>query len=75
MIKSYPTIDNQKGRRSDCPLVPVPPHGRLGDLDALAEKAIMRSEKRGVSVNVLDKVITAYDIKTAPTVIPAKKEG
>ena len=55
--------------------VPVPPHGRLGDLDALAEKAIMRSEKCGVSVNVLDKVITAYDIETAPTVIPAKWEG
>ena len=31
LIKSYPTIDNQKGRRSDCPLVPVPPHGDLID--------------------------------------------
>ena len=54
--------------------VPVPPHGRLGDLDALEEKAIKRST-RGVCVNVLDKVITAYDIETAPTVIPATKEG
>ncbi len=51
--------------------VPVPPHGRLGDLDALKAKAIERSEKCGVCVNVLDKVITAYDIETAPTIIPA----
>ena len=26
-----------KGRPDDCPLVPVPPHGRLIDADALAE--------------------------------------
>jgi hypothetical protein len=57
----------------DCPLVPVPPHGRLGDLDALKVKAIERSEKCGVCVNVLDKVITAYDIDTAPTIIPAEE--
>lgn len=57
----------------DCPLVNVPPHGRLGDLDALKAKAIERSEKCGDLVNVLDKVITAYDIKTAPTVIPAEE--
>ena len=25
-------------RRDDCPLVPVPPHGRLGDMDAIARK-------------------------------------
>lgn len=56
-----------------CPLVPVPRHGRLGDLDALKVKAIERSEKCGVCVNVLDKVITAYDIETAPTIIPAEK--
>ena len=52
--------------------VNVPPHGRLGDLDALEEKAIERS-RCGVSVNVLEKVITAYDIETAPTVIPAEE--
>ena len=55
-----------------CPLVPVPPHGRLGDLDALKVEAIERSEKCGVCVNVLDNVITAYDIETAPTIIPAE---
>lgn len=54
--------------------VPVPPHGRLGDLDTLKVKAIERSEKCGVLVNVLDNVITAYDIETAPTIIPASEE-
>lgn len=53
--------------------VPVPAHGRLGDLDALKVKAIDRSEKCGVCVNVLDNVITAYDIETAPTIIPADR--
>ena len=60
-------------REEDCPLVHVQPHGRLGDLDALKAKAIERSEKCGDLVNVLDKVITAYDIETAPTIIPAEE--
>ena len=25
-------------RKTDCPLIPVPQHGRLGDLDALAQQ-------------------------------------
>lgn len=65
------------GNGKDCipwKAVNVTPHGRLGDLDALEEKAIERA-RRGVCVNVLEKVITAYDIETAPTVIPAEKEG
>lgn len=61
-----------KERPKWCPLVTLPPHGRLGDLDALKAKAIERSEKCGEMVNVLDKVITVYDISTAPTVIPAE---
>ena len=52
----------------------VPDHGRLGDLDALKEKAVMRSEKCGCLVNVTDFVISAYDIENAPTIIPADKE-
>lgn len=59
-------------RLDDCPLYDVPPHGRLGDLDALETKAIERA-RRGVCVNVLDKVITVYDIETAPTIIGAEE--
>ena len=66
--------DGEKGRPTWCPLIELPPHGRLIDADALKEKAIERSEKRGEMVNVLDNVITAYDISTAPTIIPAEEE-
>ena len=72
--RSVIVVDNEDGESSEkYEIITVPPHGRLGDLDALAEKAIRRSEKCGVSVNVLDKDITAYDIETAPTVIPAEE--
>lgn len=50
----------------------VPPHGRLGDLDALMKKALIRSERRGRLVNVTDMVISAYDIETAPTIVEAE---
>ena len=62
-----------KGRYIGCPLVDVPPHGRLGDLDALKKKALIRSERRGRLVNVTDMVISAYDIETAPTIIEAEE--
>ena len=58
----------------DFKAISVPPHGRLGNLDALKVKAIERSEKCSGYVNVLDNVITAYDIETAPTIIPAEEE-
>ena len=61
------------GFQTDCPLVPVPPHGRLIDADVLGEKAAGRAERRGDMVNVLDKVISLYDIETAPTIIPAEE--
>lgn len=57
-----------------CPLAEVPtPHGRLIDGDVLEEKAIEKSEKHGEMANVLDNVITAYDISIAPTIIQAEE--
>lgn len=53
--------------------IPVPAHGRLGDLDKLKQKALIRSERRGRLINVTDMVISAYDIEAAPTVIPAEE--
>jgi len=53
--------------------IPVPDHGRLGDLDKLKQKALIRSERRGRLINVTDMVISAYDIEAAPTVIPAEE--
>ena len=57
--------------------VPVPPHGRLGDLDELHKEAVRRSEKAGTYgswYNCTDRVISAFDIKNAPTVIQASEE-
>lgn len=52
-------------RRSDCPLVPVPDHGRLIDADA------MRSSMPPCFT--MEEIVKAF--KNAPTVIPAEKGG
>lgn len=72
-----------------CPLVPVPPHGRLGDLDALYEKfSRLESEAMNAlkttttgSVNwikwsaiLTERTGYKYDIADAPTIIPAEEE-
>ena len=49
-------------RYKDCPLVPVPPHGRLIDADAMCEGRVRN-----------DNVVICA--KCAPTVIPASEEG
>jgi len=47
------------GRADFCPLVPVPPHGRLIDADNLPQ---------------IHGKVHVIDIMVAPTVIPADKE-
>ena len=59
---------NSKGRHKDCPLVPVPPHGRLIDADELRQKWKALKDGRWY------KVIEVEDLDNAPTVIPADKE-
>ena len=49
-------------RRDDCPLVPVPAHGRLGDLDALAAQC-----------DDPYWCVWLSDIEAAPTIIPAEE--
>ena len=51
--------------RKDCPLIPVPDHGRLGDLDELLKEAIFSQSA--------DELLTA--IENALTIIPADKES
>ena len=65
----------------DCPLIPVPPHGRLIDADALMET--FRERKRPTlsdgkdgskeRVRYLDFISTLQAIKDAPTIIPAEE--
>ena len=65
-------------RMPDCPLVPVPPHGRLIDADALdktmqfigeAEAQIYGSQSWGFAMKCRKALCDA------PTIIPASKEG
>ena len=53
------------GRHEDCPLIEVPPHGRLIDADAL----LGESQKDGAY-----DYISAYDIDRAKTVIPGDRK-
>lgn len=59
-------------RNGDCPLVPVPPHGRLIDADALAEKhRELAYELRGANY---DFHMTACSwVNNASTIIPAEE--
>lgn len=70
------------GQRAEwCPLVPVPPHGRLIDSDALMET--FRERKRPTlsdgedgskeRVRYIDFISTLQAIKDAPTIIPAEE--
>lgn len=64
------------GRPDWCPARPVPPHGRLGDLDRLAEKVKdMAKEFPLDSIGAERYRLFAEFIKTAPTIIPASEEG
>lgn len=52
------------GRHDDCPLVPVPPHGRLIDADALEAQC-----------DDPYWCVWLTDIKDAPTIIEAESEA
>ena len=63
-------------RRDDCPLVEVPPHGRLIDADALMRKKI-RSVQSGSGENFTSWTISAVsieNIRNAPTIIEAEED-
>ena len=61
-----------KGRYSGCPLVHVPPHGRLGDLDALADKHRTMAYENGGRSYSFHTSAKAW-IDDAPTIIPAEE--
>ena len=67
-----------ENRMDWCPLISVPPHGRLGDLDELHKEAVRRAEKAGSYdswYNSVEHVISAFDIERAPTIIKADESG
>ena len=61
------------GHRPDyCPLVEVPPHGRLIDADALKEK--MKIVTRTAIQEIVEYDINAYKVDDAPTIIESEGE-
>lgn len=73
----------------DCPLIPVPDHGRLGDLGALREavgEVELKARKEYYELSDAEKEceyemgvwdgihMAAKIISTAPTIIPASKQ-
>lgn len=57
----------------DCPLVPVPPHGRLIDADALANKHRTMAYEDGGRKYSFHASAKAW-VEEAPTIIPAQTE-
>ena len=57
------------------PVIPVPPHGRLGDMDEIErykERLVVDADK--IKSGIRYVVDTKY-IKEAPTIIPKEKEA
>lgn len=68
-------------RRDDCPLVSVPPHGRLIDADALRQTMYHEAFETDSPMQKWDsgcwiryKMFERME-ETAPTIIPASEEG
>ena len=67
-------------RQYDCPLIPVPPHGRLIDADALDERVHERQDRIAGSDIHRDWTVfcTLADVRdcidNAPTIIEAEEE-
>lgn len=89
-IQSGGGILDQYGHYLNCEAVPVPAHGRLGDLDALiavyerqierhkeqAEKAAMKGTGYTNDMYIIDRNRDIISaLKAAPTIIPAEDKG
>lgn len=57
----------------NCPLVELPPHGRLVDADMLMKRKIATLTGWGNTTWTIDSV-SCTEIKNAPTIIPAEEK-
>lgn len=65
----------RKRRAEGCPLVPVPPHGRLIDADALMEYKSWVVDAWSPSMSSRTEAVNVCDIVNAPTIIPVEEGG
>ena len=73
-MKSEQFYDLCKEHGLEIIAVPVPAHGRLGDLDAL-HKLFLEKAKEHKGAGGAMVAMAALCIATAPTIIPASEEG
>lgn len=70
----YAVANVDSAKTGECQAVPVPPHGRLGDLDKLeqdAQKRLLMCNKNDNQFQKPYEVMRA--IALAPTIIPAEE--
>lgn len=74
-------MPSAKARPEDCPLVPVPPHGRLIDADELKDVQqadadfFKGSSDYGEKCRYDEAINAVANIVNAPTIIPASEEA
>lgn len=64
-------------RHNDCPLIEIPPHGRLIDADAFIKRIselVRKAETDGFDLGAAWYKAFIRHIELAPTIIPADKE-
>lgn len=69
--KAYTSGTRDTKRLDNCPLVPVPPHGRTIDADALKVSLAFAEKTAGWAVLALRAVLMVID--EMPTIIQAEK--
>ncbi|MBO5967317.1 MAG: hypothetical protein J6S14_02330 [Clostridia bacterium] len=71
-ISDVNVLGHGNARLNNCPLIPVPPHGRLIDADALCELCdIMADKCDGVGESIWHHFRTT--VEWTPTIIPAEE--
>lgn len=64
--------DGHRKRMDNCPLVPIPPHGRMIDADAVAKMVLDSVNQEDAQGFMFTKIICQI-LKDAPTIIPAEE--
>lgn len=75
-MTGFDQLPYTESRNPDCPLVPVPDHGRLGDLDAIIKKIAenIDAAKKSDEYDWWNACLVAEDfVMGAPTIIPAEE--
>ena len=68
-------FDYDSKRFENCPLVPIPPHRRLIDADALYEDCALDNRYEVAATTTRINEYMQLKIDAAPTIIPAEQKG